>query len=92
MRRRAAKLARDLYGDVKSDLQRSGQGFAGLSKNDIMRRFTGMPRMSDNLKRDEQTFRNTVWPLLEAQRKADGSVVEAERVQRGRPVNFWVIK
>ena len=69
--RRTYKLAQDLYGDVKSDLQRSGPSFA-LSKNDIMRKFLDMPKISsDNLRRDENTFRNTMWPLLEGIRKSD---------------------
>ena len=71
MNRRAGKLARDLFNDVKGNLEKNGQSFAGLSKNDIMRMYMGMPKISDNLKRDEHTFRNTVWPLVEYQRKND---------------------
>ena len=30
-----------------------------------------MPKVSDNLKRDEKTFRDIMWALLEKQRKSD---------------------
>ena len=90
--RRTQKLARDLYGEIKSDLERSGPSFA-LSKNDIMRKYCDMPKISsDNLNRDERTFRNTMWPLLEGIRKGDRSMKQVQRVQRGHPVNFWELK
>ena len=90
--RRTQKLAQDLYGDVKSDLENSGPNFA-LSKNDIMRKFLDMPKISsDKLKRDEQTFSSTMWPLLEGIRKNDRSMKQVQRVQRGHPVNFWELK
>ena len=57
-----------------------------------MRKFTAMPKLSDNMARDEETFRNTMWPLLERNRKTDRSIIEVERIQRGLPVNFWQLK
>ena len=90
--RRAAKLAGELYKEVKADLQNSGPNFAGLSKTDIMRKYLSVPRINDQLKRDEQTFRSTVWPMIESARKADKKVIEVEKVQFGRSVNLWQMK
>ena len=90
--RRAAKLAGDLYRDVKADLQSSGPSFSGLSRNDIMRKFLSAPRINDKLQRDEKTFLSTVWPMIEQARKADKKVIEVEKVQFGRSVSLWQMK
>ena len=69
--RRSARLASDIYGEVKQTLQTNGASFAGLSERDIMGKYLRRTPGKDGLKRDESTFRNTIWPLLQQQRKND---------------------
>jgi len=37
----------------------------GLSESDMLRKYLALPKNKDGLPRDELSFRESVWPLLE---------------------------
>ena len=88
-KRRVGKVSRDIYNEVKQNLSTNENG---LTQTDILRMFLRAPKTSagDTVPRDQQTFKQQVWPQLEALRQSDRQrVTESECLQFGRSERRW---
>jgi hypothetical protein len=58
----------------------------------MLRRYLGLGKSNDGLKRDEQTFYKQVWPMMEQLRKQDKNIQTFERMQYGKEIPIWQLK
>lgn len=90
-RRNETKFLNGFYETLKQELMGSSKG---LTESDILQKFLSDSSVkSDDLRRDEYTFRQTVWPKLEDMRKKDKQKILAnEKLEYGRSVKVWKLK